>query len=68
MDVRCLADLWCALRRDPAFGGDAHAAHPSHREDQVAVDVEKQCEGLVGQGGEIPLKRPATSRFEVEQQ
>ena len=68
MDVRGLAKLWCSVRCDPALCGNADATHPTQSVDQLIVRIGKEGERFVAQCYEIPLDRPVTSRFEVEQQ
>ena len=51
MDMRGLAKLWCSFGRNPALGGDAHAAHAAHGADQLAIGSGKERQRVVAEGG-----------------
>ena len=44
MDMRRLAKLWRSLRRDPALGCNAGAAHAALCHDQLGVGIGKERE------------------------
>ena len=68
VNARGFAHLGGAARLDPALGGDADAAHAPQQRHQLEVHLGEELDGSVIEGGEVPLKRPAAGRLEVQEQ